>query len=194
MCVLTSVGRQLVRSRSAPVTVTRCRWSDSVHRRPARCLAGWLSHCPRSERLINPACGSGENVLLVERRSDDGHRNERCHPVVPTGTSHTTTYLQLHTDEQKFVGTTVSSIPHRGNRTRHAAPIGSMGAADVHGRTGRSAGRGGNQTFGNHSAISRSADSTESEPCTRFCWPSRARSPRMVPGTAFSTGSVPPAI
>src|SRR5690606_33324194 len=49
---------------------------------------------------------------------------------------------------------------------------------------------------GNQSAISRSADSTESEPCTRF-WvtlspQSRPRSPRMVPGGAV-VGSVLPA-
>ena len=46
---------------------------------------------------------------------------------------------------------------------------------------------------GNQSSISRSADSGESDPCTRLSWVTSARSPRMVPGAAFSTGSVPPA-
>ena len=46
---------------------------------------------------------------------------------------------------------------------------------------------------GNQSSISRAADSGESEPCTRLNWVSRPKSPRIVPGVAFSTGSVPPA-
>ncbi len=44
---------------------------------------------------------------------------------------------------------------------------------------------------GNQSAISRSADSSESEPCTRLKVTSRARSPRIEPGAA-SSGSVAP--
>ena len=51
----------------------------------------------------------------------------------------------------------------------------------------------GQEMPGNHRAISRSADSTESEPCTKLYCVSRPKSPRIVPGTAFSTGSVPPA-
>src|SRR5699024_7834176 len=50
---------------------------------------------------------------------------------------------------------------------------------------------------GNQMAISRSADSTESEPWTMFFWTpapqSRARAPRMVPGAA-SVGSETPAM
>ena len=51
------------------------------------------------------------------------------------------------------------------------------------GRVGR-----GNQAVrpGNQRAISRSADSGESEPCTRLFWVLSAKSPRIVPGTAFS--------
>ena len=45
-------------------------------------------------------------------------------------------------------------------------------------------------------AISRAADSGESEPCTMFSWTflpqSRPRSPRIVPGSA-ADGSVAPA-
>src|ERR1041384_6642957 len=47
----------------------------------------------------------------------------------------------------------------------------------------------------NQIPISRAADSSESEPWTRFCWTarpqSRPRSPRMVPGAA-TVGSVAP--
>ena len=50
-----------------------------------------------------------------------------------------------------------------------------------------------NQRFGNQILISRSADSAESDPCTRLYWTSSPKSPRIVPGVAFSTGSVPPA-
>ncbi len=44
---------------------------------------------------------------------------------------------------------------------------------------------------GKNSAISRSADSGPSEPCTRFSPVSSARSPRIVPGAA-SRGFVAP--
>ena len=52
------------------------------------------------------------------------------------------------------------------------------------------------EVLGNHNAISRAADSAESEPCTMFCVTarpqSRPRSPRIVPGAA-TVGSVAPA-
>ena len=52
------------------------------------------------------------------------------------------------------------------------------------------------QRSGNQMAISRAADSGESEPCTMFSWTflpqSRPRSPRIVPGSA-AVGSVAPA-
>src|SRR5699024_4641179 len=47
--------------------------------------------------------------------------------------------------------------------------------------------------FGNQMPISRSADSGESEPWTTFSPTVNAKSPRMVPGVALETGSVPPA-
>ena len=50
-----------------------------------------------------------------------------------------------------------------------------------------------NYRFGNQMLISRSADSGESEPWTTFSPTVRAKSPRMVPGVALETGSVPPA-
>src|SRR5207302_11118876 len=45
----------------------------------------------------------------------------------------------------------------------------------------------------NQSAISRAADSGESEPCTRLSGIETARSPRIVPGAAFA-GSVAPIV
>ena len=44
---------------------------------------------------------------------------------------------------------------------------------------------------GNHSAISRTADSPESEPCTRFSDVDRARSPRIEPGAALRPSVAP---
>src|SRR5699024_9342162 len=51
----------------------------------------------------------------------------------------------------------------------------------------------GQERAGNQMPISRAADSGESEPCTRFSWVTVPRSPRIEPGAALSTGSVPPA-
>ena len=44
---------------------------------------------------------------------------------------------------------------------------------------------------GNQSAISRFADSAESEPCTRFSRLDSAKSPRMVPGAALRPSVAP---
>ncbi len=60
-------------------------------------------------------------------------------------------------------------------------------------RFGRRDGTGSAQRFGKKMPISRSADSRESEPCTRFSVNSVPRSPRMVPGSA-SSGLVVPII
>src|SRR5207302_392771 len=49
------------------------------------------------------------------------------------------------------------------------------------------------EAHGNQSAISRSADSGESDPCTRLSGIESARSPRMVPG-AESFGFVAPIV
>src|SRR5690606_26301561 len=47
------------------------------------------------------------------------------------------------------------------------------------------------QSAGNQSAISRSADSGLSEPCTRFSRLEREKSPRMVPGAALRPSVAP---
>lgn len=60
---------------------------------------------------------------------------------------------------------TFTSIPHRVKRTRHAAPI--LWSAAW--RANPNQGVENQERLGNHNAISRSADSTESDPCTRFC-------------------------
>ena len=77
--------------------------------------------------------------------------------------------------------------PGRRPRTRCPARRGSRGAAA---RPRRGSAR---ISSGNQSAISRSADSSESEPWTRLKVTSRARSPRIEPGAA-SSGSVAPII
>ena len=87
--------------------------------------------------------------------------------------------------------------PARHDRPAEPLPL-TPDAADARG-TGAGAGRrsaGAASDQANQSASSRSADSAESEPCTRFCCTlrpqSRPRSPRIVPGAAV-VGSVVPA-
>jgi len=171
----------------------------------AQSLAGWLWCCRvrAPDHQASRRCESGSHTV----GSDDGHRTA----VVIRSPSRKTLHEEHHGDVLRVlrvvrycklvvggtrtVKATVPSIPYRGKRTRHTAQERIIGGV-AGGRKASSVRtmQLGQERAGNHSAISRSADSTESDPCTRFCCQSRARSARIVPGTAFATGSVPPAI
>src|SRR6185436_7950560 len=79
------------------------------------------------------------------------------------------------------------------SRPRLRGPVvpGGESPAGVEGGPGPSPAGGDAQSFGNQIAISRSADSGESEPCTRFSRFDSDRSPRIVPGAALRPSVAP---